>query len=106
MSDGLVIHKGRTATVKLEFNEDITGDTITSEIRTEPDQSSSLIMEFAVSVTNAANGSVELTANDTVTGQIQQNSGYMDVKRVTSGGDVPPVFDRPIKVQIRGTVTS
>lgn len=105
MANTLVVQKGRTNTVNVNLNEDVTGDTFTSEIRTEPNQSSALIATWVVTVANAAAGELTLGLNDTLSVQIKQDVGYMDIKRVTAGGDVIAVFDQPIRISFRGTVT-
>ena len=105
MSNSLVVHKARTNTVNVNLNDDVTGDTFTSEIRTGPNRDAALIATWVVVVDDAAAGELSLSLSDTVTGQIKQDVGYMDIKRVTAGGDVKAVFDNPIQVSFRGTVT-
>jgi hypothetical protein len=84
---------------------DITGETFTSEIRSEPDQGAALIATFTVTVTDAAEGIITLVLDDSVTDDITVDSGFMDIKRV-SGGEPLPTFDRPLEVEFRGTVTA
>ena len=105
MANTLVVHKGRTNTVNVTLNQDITGDVFTSEIRTEPTQSSALIATWVITVADAAAGDLTLGMTDVISGQIKQDVGYMDIKRVMSGGDVVAVFDQPLRITFRGTVT-
>lgn len=105
MANQLVVHKGRLNTVTVNLNESIVSETFTSEIRTEPNRAASLIASWVVTVTDAATGEIELSLSDTVTAQIKQDVGYMDIKRVKSGGEIVAVFDQPIQVSFRGTVT-
>ena len=105
MANTLVVHKGRTNNVDVNLNRDITGMTFTSEIRTEPNRDSSLIATWTVSVTTLTPGEISLTLTHVVSGQILQDVGYMDIKGVDSGGYVEAIFDQPIKVEFRGTVT-
>lgn len=104
MSSAVVVHKGRTNTLIVDLRTDITGDTITSEIRAEPNQDSLLIATWTVTVDDASLGLLTLTLDDILTDQITAPNGYMDLKRVSSGEPIP-VFDRPLEVEFRGTVT-
>jgi len=105
MSNNLIVYKNRTNVVTVDLGVDITGDTITSQIRAQEDHTSDLITSWTVTVDDAALGLITLTLDDTLTGAITVDSGYMDIKRVT-GGEPVPVFDRAIKVSFRGTVTA
>jgi len=105
MATKVIIHKGRTCSFLVNLGMDITGETFTSEIRSEPDQDSALLGEFDITIDDATLGLMTLTIDDLYTGQIEVDSGYMDLKRV-SAGEPLPVFDRPLEVEIRGTVTA
>jgi len=84
---------------------DVSADTLTSEIRAEPDQASLLIATWNVSMPNGgADGEVLLTLDDVVAAQITSQNGYMDIKRV-SGGEAYPVFEKPLEVIFQGSVT-
>lgn len=105
MSNKVIVHKGRTNTIFVNMGISVVGNTITSEIRSEPDQESSLIATWTVAfVTDGSDGKLRLTLDDLVTSQIKANSGYMDLKRMV-GGEPLPVFDQPLEVAFRGTVT-
>ena len=105
MSNEVVVHKGRTNTLRIRLGINVSADTFTSEIRTEPTSESPLIATWNVAFsTTGADGELTLTMDDLITGQIKQSGGYMDLKRVT-GGEPVPVFDRPLEVTFRGTVT-
>lgn len=105
MSNEVVVHKGRTNTIRIKLGINVSGDTFTSEIRSEPTSDSPLIATWVVSfATTGADGELILRLDDVVTSQIKANGGYMDLKRVT-GGEPVPVFDRPLEVTFRGTVT-
>ena len=82
----------------------VTGDTITAQIRTAPDTDATLVATFAVTVVDAPTGEILLVLDNSVTAGIDVGSGYMDIKR-TSGGEPLPVFDRPLEVRFAGTVT-
>lgn len=105
MSNEVVVHKGRVNIITIHMGIDVSSDTITSEIRTEPNVESVLIAEWDVAFeTDGSDGKLILTLDDTITAGIVQAGGYMDLKRVTGGIPVP-VFDRPLEVIFRGTVT-
>ena len=105
MSNKVIVHKGRTNTLKVQLGMDISADTFTSEIRAEPTVDSPLIATWTVSfVTSGADGQLLLRLDNTITEQIAANSGWMDLKRVSNGEPVP-VFDRPLEVSFRWTVT-
>lgn len=106
MSSSVVVHKGRTNILPIGLGFDVSADTITSEIRTEPEQSSTLLATWNVAyLTDGTDGELVLTLDDLATAQITVASGYMDLKRVT-GSEPVAVFDRPIPVAFQGTVTA
>lgn len=106
MSSKVIVHKGRTNVVTVSLGVDISNDTLTCEIRSEPNQESPLIATWQVAFkTDGIDGELVLTLDDVITDQIKAASGYMDIKRVT-GGQPVPVFDEPLEVSFRGTVTN
>lgn len=105
MSNRVIVHKNRRNTLVVDLGIDVTGDTLTSEIRAEQDHTSTLIATWVVTVTDAATGMLSLVLDDLESGQITVDSGYMDIKRI-SGGQPVPVFDRPLEVSFQGTVTA
>lgn len=106
MADKVVVHKARTNTLIVDLGEDVSADTFTSEVRAEPDHESTLLMTWTVAFeTDGNDGRLKLTVDNTITAQIDVDSGYMDVKRVT-GGEPVPVFDRPLEVTFRGVATA
>jgi len=85
---------------------DVSGDTITSEIRSEPDIEAPLIATWEVSFkTDGTDGELILIIDDLESGQIKANSGYMDLKRIVDGEPLA-VFDTPLEVSFRGSVTA
>jgi hypothetical protein len=105
VSSEIIVHKGRTNVVTVSLGIDVSADTITSEIRSEPDQSAPLLMTWTVDfLTDGEDGELVLSVDNVITAGIQANSGFMDLKRVI-GGEPFAVFDRPIEVTFRGTVT-
>jgi hypothetical protein len=66
---------------------------------------SSLIATWEVSFkTDGKDGELILKLDDLVTSQIKANSGYMDLKRVING-EPYAVFEMPLEVDFRGSVT-
>jgi hypothetical protein len=105
MSNKVIVHKGRTNVLIVEMGVDVSADNITSEIRSEPTVDSPLIATWSVEfVTNGVDGKLRLTLDNTQTAQIKANSGYMDLKRIFHSEPIP-VFDTPLEVSFRGTVT-
>lgn len=105
MSNKIIVHKGRTNILQVNLGMNVSTDTFTSEIRAEPTQESPLLATWVVSfVTNGSDGKLKLTLDNVITDQIAANNGYMDLKRVSNGEPVP-VFDMPLEVSFRGTVT-
>lgn len=101
----VIVHKNLTNTITIDLGIDVSLDTITSQIRSEEDHTSNLIAEWdVVFETDGTDGKLILTLDDLITGQIEVDSGYMDLRRVTAGEPVP-VFDKPLEVSFRGTVT-
>lgn len=106
MSSTVIVHKGRTNIVTVSLGIDVSADTITSEIRSEPNNIAPLLATWEVTFkTDGTDGELILTLSDTITAQIAASSGYMDIKRVT-GSEAVPVFDEPLEVSFRGTVTT
>lgn len=106
MASKIIVHKGRTNFVRVNMGIDVSADQITSEIRTEADATSPLVATWVVAfATDGRDGQLILHLDDVVTSQITVNSGYMDIKRVT-GSEPVPVFDRPLEVTFRGSVTA
>jgi hypothetical protein len=106
MSNEVIVHKGRTNILEIRLGIDASSDVYTSEIRTAPTQDATLIATWTVTfLTDGTDGILKLTLDDSVTGPIQEVAGYMDLKRVSAGQPLP-VFDRPLEVVFRGTVTA
>lgn len=106
MSNQVVVHKGRTNTLTVSMGIDVSLDTITSEIRASTSTTSALIATWSVAfATDGTDGELVLTLDDTATSAIEADRGYMDLKRVT-GGEPVPVFDKPLEVIFRGSVTA
>lgn len=105
MSNEVIIHKGRTNTIPVHLGFDLTGSVITSEIRVDPSSDSDLICTWTVTVPDVVAGDLLLTLDNSDLAPVTAKTGYMDLKRV-SGGEPLPVFDRPLKVEFRDTVTA
>jgi len=105
MSNEIIVHKGRTNVLTVDMGIDVSADSFTSQIRSEPHQTAPLICEWEVAFeTDGTDGKLILTLDDLATSQIKATSGYMDIKRVT-GSEPVSAFDVPLEVAFRGTVT-
>lgn len=103
MSGTIVVHKNRTNIVTVSLGIDVSGSTITSEIRTGPD--GDLIATWDVAfATDGTDGELILTLDNSVTETITANIGLMDLKRV-AGGEPISIFDMPLEVEFRGVIT-
>lgn len=105
MSNPIIVYKGATTILPVRLGIDITGDTITSQIRAEPTQASALIATWTVTVEDAITGRITLTLDDDVTVAITATSGYTDLRRL-AGGQPLAVFEKPLEVEFRELVTA
>lgn len=103
MSNILVVYKDRTNIVPVSLGFDVSGDTLTSEIRT---LSGTLIATWDVVFDgDGSDGELILTLDNSVTAAIDYPNGLMDIKRV-SGGEPLAIFEQPIEVEFRETITA
>lgn len=103
MTDILVVHKGRTNIIPVSMGIDVSAETITSQIRTK---SGLLIATWTVAFdSDGTDGELIFTLDNTITAAVTYPSGLMDIKRV-SGGEPLPVFDMPLEVEFRETITT
>lgn len=102
------IKRSRTNVKLLFLGYDISDDEFVSEIRATKDQSSPVIVAWAITPeTDGTDGKLRLTLDDSVMADIppSMKKGYMDVKRITDGEPIP-VHDGIITVKIENTVTA
>jgi hypothetical protein len=103
MSDPIIVHKDRTNVVTVSLGYSVVGETITSEIRTE---SGVLIATWTVTFDgDGSDGELILTLDNAITSAVTYPRGLMDLKRV-SNGEPLPVFDMPLEVEFRESVTA
>lgn len=103
----IVVVKGRDNVLTIGLGEDVSEDTFTSEIRVAEDPESALIAEWVVSFkTDGTDGELVLSLSAIATAEIQHKTGWMDIKRVSTGGKVPPVFEGALPVVFKSTVTA
>lgn len=101
----LTVYRDRTAIVPVSLGMDVSNDTITSQIRVGKNFESDLIAEWTVAfLTDGTDGELILTLDDSITATITNDLGYMDLKRIT-GGEPVPVFDKPLEVLFKNSVT-
>lgn len=98
----IIVYKNRTNIITVSLGIDVSGDTITSEIRTE---SGVLIVTWTVTFDGTgSDGELILTLDNSATSAIAYSGGLMDLKRVSNGEPIA-VFDKPVEVEFRSTVT-
>lgn len=101
----VTVYKGRTTILQVSLGFDVSNDNITSQIREEKSRTSTLIATWAVSfATDGVDGELILTLDDAVSALVTKSTGWMDLKRVT-GGEPVNVFDDPIEVLFKDTIT-
>ena len=102
MSDPVRVYKKRKNVLPISLGFDVSGDTITSEIRTE---SGVLIATWLVEFdSDGTDGELILTLDDSDVDNIQYTNGIMDLKRV-AGVDPWAVFNYPLEVEFIEAVT-
>lgn len=100
------VWKDRKNILRIYLGMDVSGDIITSEIRTQANVSATLLAAWDVDFeTDGTDGALVLTLESADVGDISVNIGYMDLKRV-SGGDPFPIFEDPLEVVFKNSVTS
>lgn len=104
VTDPIVIKRRRTERVTIKLGYSVANDTITSQIRVGVSPTSTKIADFQVDV-SADGRTIWLTLDDSITQNITQSGGWMDIKRVT-GGEPVDVFDTPLPVVFRNVVTT
>lgn len=101
----VIVYKGRTVIIPVSLGFNVSDDIITSQIRIEKDSESELIAEWDVSFeTDGTDGEIILTLDNSITTEIVQSIGYMDLKRV-SGGEPLQIFDEPLEVFFENVIT-
>jgi hypothetical protein len=106
MSNEVIVRKGRYNVVSVDLGIDVSAETLTSQIRSEPHQDAPLIAEWDVAFeTDGTDGHLILTMTTEITSQIKATSGFMDIKRLANIESLPG-FDTPLAVTFQGTVTA
>jgi len=103
----LVFKKGRYNAVSVNAEQDLTGETITSQIRTGPEETSDLILAWTVTEDDYALGTFTLSYNDSTPDEdiAAVTRGFMDIKRLTGSGDIS-LHDDLIIVEFRSMPTT
>lgn len=105
MTNPIRVRRGRTERVTIFLPYLVTGDEITSQIRSGLSVNSSLIAEWTVNIDPEDGRKLYLTLDDSDTAGIVELVGYMDLKRVT-GGEPVQVLDYPLLVEISDPITA
>jgi hypothetical protein len=104
----VTVYKNRTTIIGVELGYDVSGDTITSEIREEKDSTSTLFASWDVSfTTDGEDGSLIFTIDNSDLPETfpEDGTAFMDIKR-TSAGEPLPVHKKPIRVKFVEVVTA
>lgn len=106
MEKQIFVDIGRTVTMTVGLGYDVSLDAFTSQIRAKKDPTSDLIATWDITFLNdGSDGELIFTLDDSATSTITHRRGYMDIKRIT-GGEPVSVFDEPLEVIFRKTVTA
>jgi hypothetical protein len=102
----LVFNKGRYNAVNVNAQMDLDGETISSQIRVGPDETSDLILTWTVTETDYSVGTFVLSYNDSTPDAdiAAVTRGFMDIKRLTGSGDIS-LMDEPLVVEFRSFPT-
>lgn len=102
----IIVKKGRTTVLQVSVGYDVSNDVLTSDIRVDKNREADLIASWDVEFADdGVDGELILTIDDSVSGEIEESQGYMDLKRVT-GGEPMDVWDEPLQVLFKETVTA
>jgi hypothetical protein len=103
----ILVQKGRTNVISISVGFDVSDDIITSEIRVSPRFESELIAVWDVTFgTDGTDGELVLTLDNSITSNITQRVGYMDLKRISEGEPLPIFTDPPaLEVSFVDSVT-
>ena len=106
MTDKVVVYKNRTNVLPVDLGMDVSGDTFTSEIRDKATSTGTLVATWAVTFdSDGTDGLLRLELQNEDLSNVTVKKGYMDIKRV-SGGEPLPVFDFPLEVEFRESITT
>jgi hypothetical protein len=111
VTEPVIIERDRTVVLQVELWADLTASSFASEIRAEIATDSALIATWTIVESTTINSEgdtvtlLTLTLDNTTTAAITADEGWMDIKR-TASSEPFKVFDNPIPVQFRGSVTA
>lgn len=105
-TDAVIVHIGKRNVVTVDLHKDVSSDTVTSQIRTQPTTNAPLIAEWDVNfLTDGTDGKLVLSIEYLVSSQIKAKTGFMDIKIVVNDHPMP-LFDKPLPVVFRDGVTA
>jgi hypothetical protein len=107
MYNPVKISKGRTTTLLVNLNVDLSDDDSmpTAQVRADKNPTSALLGTWVVNfVTDGVDGKLVLTMDNSQSTGVTRSNGYMDVKRLV-GGEPLSAFDEPIPVVFEEVVT-
>ena len=100
----ITIIKGRDFEMEFIFEGlNLSGYTVSSQLRTSESQQATLLADFTVVVTPGTNSTVQISLDDTTTGALIQSSGWYDLL-ITDPSDKDETYVRG-PVSLIGSVT-
>jgi hypothetical protein len=105
MSSHITVRKNRTNIMEVQLAYDVSSEIITSQIRKGRTPEHPLICEWLIRFKNdGKDGSLIFTLDDSVTSEIEDTVGYMDILRI-SGGEPITVIEFPLIVFFQEVIT-
>jgi hypothetical protein len=106
MTVPIVVHLGRTNVITASLGFDVSGDTITSQIRAGNSRTDALLATWVVTyLTDGVDGEIVLTLDDSALATVDVFTGFMDIKRL-SAGEPLTVLPEPLRVMFKEVVTA
>lgn len=106
MSPQVSVFTDRTTTLRVSLQRDVSGSTFVSQIRKTRSKTSTLLATWAVAFdTDGTDGELVFTLDNASAATITEPEGYMDIKE-TKDGEPLPVFDDPVLVVFKTSVTT
>ena len=101
----ITVRKNRTNIVEVQLSYDLSTSAITSQIRRGRSPDTALIAEWDVRYkTDGTDGCLIFTLDDSVTAEIEDKTGYMDILRMEEGEPIT-VLEYPLSVVFQEVIT-
>lgn len=100
----VLVYRKRTTIIGVSLGYDVSQDDFASEIRVDVDPESELLATWTVSFLNDGTDGELLLHLFSADSDVQKNSGWMDIKRITGGE--PVSVSEPVEVLFTNAVTA